>query len=489
MTKTKWSAVLFLVFPLVASSAYAQKGVSTPSKIPSISSISPTSATAGGAAFTLSVNGSTLSSGSVVQWNGSNRTTTYVSATQLQAQITIFDIGSAGTAQVAVYNPGKGGGTSNVVSFTINPAPTTSTSTTSTTSTPTTTTPTTTSATTLVPLSISPGSNSTITGGTVGSTYSQQLSCTGGTGSYTYTVSTGTLPPGISLASGVLSGTPSTAGTYSFTLQATDTANNTATATYSLTIASGTTTTTTTPTTYFQTGFEEGTFSGIWTGLNSYPPGPPTINTNPTFVHSGSYSAQFQYYICGDSTNPACMLSNYDTDMYLYKTLPTGLTHFFVRAYVYLKHPEPGGTVDGIQRKLIYLWVDPSTGGYYWSAILTTDSATGVVPARFVVQNTPVGGTTTSYWGVATLTYDAWYCIELEIQNDTATAPPWNGVVRLWVNGVKTWENTSIDLNRGTNYAIGTFLFGQQGFRPNYNVLNEYRYWDDIVISSSYVGP
>jgi Domain of unknown function (DUF1929)/Glyoxal oxidase N-terminus/Kelch motif len=91
---------------------------------PSLTSLSPNSATAGGPAFTLTVNGSNFVSGSVVQWNGAARTTTFVSATQLTAAIPATDIATAGTAQVTVANPG--GGTSNALTFTINtgtPAP------------------------------------------------------------------------------------------------------------------------------------------------------------------------------------------------------------------------------------------------------------------------------------------------------------------------------------------------------------------------------
>ena len=95
--------------------------------VPAITTISPTSATAGGAAFTLTVNGSNFINGSTVRWNGVARTTTFVSATQLTAAIPAGDIASAGTANVTVNNPTPGGGTSNSVTFTINaatPAPT-----------------------------------------------------------------------------------------------------------------------------------------------------------------------------------------------------------------------------------------------------------------------------------------------------------------------------------------------------------------------------
>jgi hypothetical protein len=59
----------------------------------------------------------------------------------------------------------------------------------------------------------------------------------GGTAPYTYTVTPGTLPPGLSLSSsGVLSGTPTTAGTYSFTVTVKDSAKSQLTGTFSCTI-------------------------------------------------------------------------------------------------------------------------------------------------------------------------------------------------------------------------------------------------------------
>ena len=88
---------------------------------PTVTSLSPTSATAGGAAFTLTVNGTGFVSTSVVKFNGAAKTTTFVSATQLTAAITAADIATAGTATVTVTNPAPGGGTSGNLSFTINP--------------------------------------------------------------------------------------------------------------------------------------------------------------------------------------------------------------------------------------------------------------------------------------------------------------------------------------------------------------------------------
>src|SRR5579862_8150800 len=95
-------------------------GSPAPNPLPSITSLSPASVTAGAAAFAMTVNGSGFINGSVVQWNGSNRTTTYVSAAQLMASITAADVAAAGTAQVTVFTASPGGGTSGNFAFTIN---------------------------------------------------------------------------------------------------------------------------------------------------------------------------------------------------------------------------------------------------------------------------------------------------------------------------------------------------------------------------------
>jgi len=94
---------------------------------PTLASLSPSSAIAGGNGFTLTVNGAGFLSTAVVNWNGSARTTTFVSPTQLTASITADDILVPGTVPVTVVNPGANGGTSGALTFTItgnNPVPT-----------------------------------------------------------------------------------------------------------------------------------------------------------------------------------------------------------------------------------------------------------------------------------------------------------------------------------------------------------------------------
>jgi serine protease len=91
--------------------------------VPVISSLSPSSAIAGNAAFTLTANGSNFVDNSQVQWNGAPRTTTFVSFTQLRATIPAADIATVSTAGITVTNPTPGGGISNTATFTISTPP------------------------------------------------------------------------------------------------------------------------------------------------------------------------------------------------------------------------------------------------------------------------------------------------------------------------------------------------------------------------------
>ena len=79
----------------------------------------PAVAVPGGAGFTLTVNGAGFVNGSVVNWNSSPRTTTFVSAAQVTAAILASDIATAGTAAITVSNPAPGGGNSSVAYFAV----------------------------------------------------------------------------------------------------------------------------------------------------------------------------------------------------------------------------------------------------------------------------------------------------------------------------------------------------------------------------------
>jgi hypothetical protein len=107
--------------------------------VPSITTLSPATATAGGSQFLLIANGNDFRRDSVVNWNGSFVVTTFMSTHQLFAVITAAEIAQPGAVAVFVFNPPEGGTTfvsggigvtsttscsdktSNAVSFTISP--------------------------------------------------------------------------------------------------------------------------------------------------------------------------------------------------------------------------------------------------------------------------------------------------------------------------------------------------------------------------------
>jgi len=85
----------------------------------------------------------------------------------------------------------------------------------------------------------------TLPGGTVGKLYNQSLQATGGTGALTWSLSSGSLPAGLSLSpAGVISGTPTNAGTSNFTVRVRDTLNQSDTQSLSIAISAALTITT-----------------------------------------------------------------------------------------------------------------------------------------------------------------------------------------------------------------------------------------------------
>jgi len=99
--------------------------------VPAIAALSPSSATAGGPAFTLTVNGTNFGGKAVVNWNAAAQTTTIVSSNQLTAAVPAAAIANSGTVSITVTNPatpgtgiyGSGGTTaetSSPMSFAVN---------------------------------------------------------------------------------------------------------------------------------------------------------------------------------------------------------------------------------------------------------------------------------------------------------------------------------------------------------------------------------
>lgn len=109
---------------IVTATAGGKSGeaaVSVRNPTPLLEQISPASVFQGSAGMTVSLQGRGFSPDASVQWNGQNRTTTFVSVTELLAEITGEDLQNAGTAEIRVVAPEPGGGTSTAMTVTIEP--------------------------------------------------------------------------------------------------------------------------------------------------------------------------------------------------------------------------------------------------------------------------------------------------------------------------------------------------------------------------------
>ena len=147
-------------------------------------------------------------------------------------------------------------------------------------------------------VALSPAS---LAGGTLSLTYSQTVTASGGTAPYTYALSSGTLPSGVTLnaTTGVLSGTPNFAGTFNFTLSATDANGCVGTKTYAvvmtcptLSITPATLTPGTVGTAFSQTLAASGGASpyGAWTVISGTLPAGLTLNASSGVI-SGTPTA------------------------------------------------------------------------------------------------------------------------------------------------------------------------------------------------------
>jgi hypothetical protein len=160
--------------------------------VPTLTSMSPQHIVVGAPSFTLTVTGTNFNSTSVINWNTTALTTALVSSTSLTASVPQALYATAGTSKISVVNSGTGGGTSAQLTFTI-----------------------------VAQLAIT---TTTLPGGSIGSPYTAALTATGGTTPYAWSISAGSLPAGLTLnaSTGVISGTPTAAGTASFTVQCVD---------------------------------------------------------------------------------------------------------------------------------------------------------------------------------------------------------------------------------------------------------------------------
>jgi hypothetical protein len=131
-------------------------------------------------------------------------------------------------------------------------------------------------------------SPSSLPAGQVGTPYSQTITASGGTGTgFTFSVTGGSLPPGLTLTpGGLLSGTPTTAGPFTFTISATDSSAFVGSQTYSPTI-----------------------FPAIVVSPSSLPAGQVGTPYSQTITATGGTGTGFTFSVTGGSLPPGLTLT------------------------------------------------------------------------------------------------------------------------------------------------------------------------------------
>ncbi|AHJ96877.1 choice-of-anchor D domain-containing protein [Hymenobacter swuensis] len=102
---------------MAGGTATSGTSFSVENAVPTLTGLDPGTQVAGAASFTLTATGTNFLPSSVLDFNGSALSTTYLSDTQLSATVPATAIAMAGSYPVTVISPAPGGGTSGAVAF------------------------------------------------------------------------------------------------------------------------------------------------------------------------------------------------------------------------------------------------------------------------------------------------------------------------------------------------------------------------------------
>lgn len=256
--------------------------------------------------------------------------------------------------------------------------------------------------------------------------------------------------------------------------------------------------------------FETGNFNR-WTAVydnsaitNVTNPSGSDVNANsPT--REGARVARFHYVI------PTSAPIHHDDNKMLFLNLAQTTDHLFFRGYVLIPNSTVlYGTNRAIQRKLVYFKsnVDPASGTSERNAFgffLTSEppSRTDQYVNLRLGYGGP-GGVGASLERIGRLTRGRWTALQMEIKlNSPSTSSqvsPRNGIFRLWVDNVLVHENLTMDYRsnipsspqsgdagKSASYMLDMIEVGRQADRQEYDPVDEYRYWDNVVVSRQFI--
>jgi hypothetical protein len=230
------------------------------------------------------------------------------------------------------------------------------------------------------PLSLSPD---TLPTGTVGVPYSAGLSASGGTPGYTFSIVSGSLPPGLQFAGSAITGTPSTAGTFVFSVNVVDSGNRAAGLRYTVVIEPALTPLTLSPDSVSAAQLGE-PYSTSFTASGGKPPytisigsgTPPGLSSNSSGLLSGtpSQAGSFTFSVTATDSANGRVSKTY--------TLTVG-----GQLIITTQPPLAEGTVGAG-----YSTSFAASGGrlpYQWSISGDTPPGTGFDPASATLSGTP----------------------------------------------------------------------------------------------------
>lgn len=264
---------------------------------------------------------------------------------------------------------------------------------------------------------------------------------------------------------------------------------------------------------YFQDDFETGNFSKWDNNQADNCSSPPlgTIAVTTTLPYGGSYSSEARYYMDSSGTcSPTGHAQRIACDKWFQASTgyPNGLEEFYIRGY-HRFHINPGGTEITIVGRKLFYFLDPTDA---WHGVIATALGSHAYSLSFdkggdtvnfgsgSVRNgvpAPTSGVGLAWSVVYNWQVDTWYYIEAYVKaNSPAASGPYDGACTVWVQGLGV-DPSPIEILRVTNAnfrstlttGIRAIRVGEQTARNTNELIDEQRYWDNVVIANYRIGP
>lgn len=270
------------------------------------------------------------------------------------------------------------------------------------------------------------------------------------------------------------------AGTYTVSLQVTDNAGATASSTNPLTV-------TMPPVVppigaFASTDFENGT-SAPFTAPNGLTTGSPTIviMDDPTGKFGGKV-VRFQFTRSMTAATP-----DVNVPLRFITTTAAGTSYgqtVFIRGHVLI--PTPAANMVDAQRKLFYLQRAANDAEAF--VVLKSEGVSG--SGQKLLVELPKCPTGNALFNAGTIAYDTKTSLELQMTVNSAPGTS-DGIIRVWKDGALVLDQPSACPMRSGTAPYTKFLVGQQlqhQFADKTVLFDEFRYWDNLVVSPTRIG-